>query len=107
MVDLDGSSEFSKVEFVQKRCGATNGDLTIYPNPISPNQGILNVEFYATKNKTQLLIVDILGRTVKRISFDTESENFNNVQIDVSNLASGTYSLQQLGNKKSSLFIIQ
>ncbi|MFK8010073.1 MAG: DUF4347 domain-containing protein [Saprospiraceae bacterium] len=107
MVDLDGSKEYSKVIFIDTNCGFENDNFEIYPNPISSSQGILNVEFYTEKTEVQLFIVDILGRTVKRMSLDVESNNTNYIQLDISNLPSGTYSLQQVGTKKSSLFIIQ
>ncbi|MFK7776201.1 MAG: SdrD B-like domain-containing protein [Saprospiraceae bacterium] len=107
IVDLDGSFEYSKVVFIGLDCEKVNGGINIYPNPISSNQRMLDVEFYAEKAETQLLIVDILGRTVKRISLEVESETTNEIQIDISNLPVGTYSLQQVGAKKSNLFIIQ
>ena len=107
MVDLNGLIEFSKVVFVSLDCTKLNHQTNIYPNPISSNLGILNVEFYSEKSETQLLIIDISGRIVKRISLEVESGMTNKIQIDISNLPVGTYSLQQVGTKRSNLFIIQ
>lgn len=107
MVDLDGAIEYSKIISIDTNCGFENEGLNFYPNPISSNQGFLNVEFVTEKMETQLLIVDVLGRTVKRISFEAIQGMTNYIQIDISDLPAGTYSLQQVGTRKPKLFIIQ
>ncbi|MFK7776200.1 MAG: T9SS type A sorting domain-containing protein [Saprospiraceae bacterium] len=107
VVDIDNSFEYSKVIYSRLDCKKLNDQINIYPNPISPEQGILNVEFYAETTETQLSIIDLLGRTVTRLSLEVEPEVTNYIQIDISHLPAGTYSLQQIGAKKSNLFIIQ
>lgn len=107
MVDLDETVEYSKTISVETDCADNNGELVVYPNPILRDHGLLNVEFFTNKDETQLLIVDLLGRTVKRISFEVLPQMTNYIQIDISNLPTGTYSLQQVGTQKSNLFIIQ
>ncbi|MFK8005220.1 MAG: T9SS type A sorting domain-containing protein [Saprospiraceae bacterium] len=107
MVDLDNSFEYSKVISKSLDCKKLDNQINIYPNPISPEQGMLNVEFYCEKTETQLSIVDLLGRTVSRLSLEVEPEMTNYIQIDISHLPAGTYSLQQIGTKTSNLFIIQ
>ena len=107
MVDIDNSFEYSKVVSINLDCEKMNNQINVYPNPISPEQGMLNVEFFAEKTETQLSIVDLLGRTVTRLSLEVEPEMTNFIQIDISHLPAGTYSLQQLGTKTSNLFIIQ
>ena len=106
MIDLDGSFEYSNIESASVNCGKVH-DFNIYPNPATTTQGILNVEFFASKKTTQLEITDLLGRTVKRLTLDTEGGTLNNIQIDISDLPVGTYSLQQLGSATSKLFVIQ
>ncbi len=107
MVDLDNSFEYSRVVSISLDCKKMDNQVNIYPNPISPEEGILNVEFYSEKTETQLSIVDFLGRTVTRLSLEVESGMTNFIQIDISHHPAGTYSLQQLGAKTSNLFIIQ
>ncbi len=107
MVDLDGTVEYSKTIYIKTDCEDNNRELVIYPNPILSGQGLLNIEIFTEKTEIQLLIVDVLGRTVKRISFEVGSKMTNNIQLDISNLPAGTYSLQQVGTKKAKLFIIQ
>lgn len=107
MVDLDGSTNYSTILFLKLDCKQLENQLNIFPNPISPHGESLTVELFTEKTETQILVVDVFGRTVKRISLEVIPGMINDIQIDISNLASGTYSLQHVGSNKSKLFIIQ
>lgn len=60
-----------------------NSSLIIYPNPAN---NILNIQF-KDKLKYNIHILDIFGRVVKSL----ENQSVSNINIDISNLANGTY----------------
>jgi len=74
---------------------------------LSPESGILNVKFYSERAEVQLQITDMLGRIVKRLTIDVEADFINTVQIDISDLPVGNYSLMVLGDRASKIFTIQ
>jgi len=106
MVDLDGTFEYSNIAQANTECEDTH-EVIIYPNPISPTNGILSVKFYSERPEAQLQITDMLGRVVKRLTLDVEAEFTNTIQMDISDLPSGNYTMQLLGDKTSKMFIIQ
>ena len=106
MVDLDGSYKYSNIVSKSTGCEDTH-EVIIYPNPVSPYNGILNVKFYSERPEAQLQITDMLGRVVKRLTLDVESEFINTVQLDISDLPVGNYNIMILGDKKSKMFTIQ
>ena len=73
---------------------------------VGKDNGILNIKFFSEREETQINIVDMLGRTVKSISLDVERE-WNTITLDISDLPSGTYNVQIVGDKKSKMLIIQ
>ncbi len=81
-------------------------DLMLYPNPLSIYQGVLNVKLYSEREEIDLIIVDVLGRMVKRTNLSTEQE-WNTIRLDVTDLPIGTYFVKQLGNRGAARFIIQ
>lgn len=58
----------------------------MYPNPTS---NILNIEFADWMNNSTISVIDISGR----IALQTELSNNQNIQLDVSHLNSGMYSV--------------
>jgi len=106
MVDLDGTFKYSSIRAVETDCESTN-ELNIYPNPASANNGVLNVKFYSKRSEAQLQITDMLGRVVKQLTLDVESDYINTVQLDISDLPSGNYTMTILGDRTSKMFIIQ
>ncbi len=105
MVDLDGTFEFSKVVYIKMDCVKTQDDVLVFPNPIEPTQQ-LNIEFLSNKNAEQIILIDMLGRVVKRITLET-TEGKNRLSLDISDLAIGTYQLQIVGSKTSKMILIQ
>jgi thiol-disulfide isomerase/thioredoxin len=66
--------------------------VTLYPNPVSDN---LTVEFNSDLASTiRVTAVDIMGRTVKNFGAENLVRGDNQLQLNVSNLVSGTYFLR-------------
>jgi len=105
MIDLDGSFEYSKVIFVKTDCENDNA-INIYPNPMIGEINQLNIDFQPKNAVTQMTIIDMTGRIVRRTTIDTSIGENTNVQINVSHLPSGTYNLMISGERKSNIFVI-
>lgn len=71
--------------------------MTVYPNPIS--EGQLNIRFdEPVKGATELRVLDKLGRVVvsRKVEFDAN----RSAQLEVSQLAAGSYSLQVINESE-------
>lgn len=67
-----------------------SGSLTAYPNPTS---GLLNIEFNAgEKGNVTISVNDLLGRTILNSS-QYVSAGSNNLQLDLTNVAKGAYTI--------------
>lgn len=66
----------------------TNFQLSVFPNPASSNITIKTSESYLIQN---IELIDVTGRVVS--SFEN-NQITNSIKLDVSNVASGTYSLK-------------
>jgi hypothetical protein len=100
---LDGIVFWAKLhlELPEKRPGtAEETELRLFPNPTS---GTLNIDLGAAlfTNKS-LLIVDNLGRVVRRLEEPGERRSF---RFDLSGLPNGVYFLQIVGEEKSYRFV--
>jgi len=105
MVDLDGSFEFSKVVYVEINCEKLKNEVNVYPNPILPSQ-LINIEFLSEKSMEQIVLVDMLGRIVKRLTIETELGK-NKITIDLSDLSIGNYVIKIVGSKATKMIQIQ
>ncbi len=105
MVDLDGSEKYSEVVSANTDC-ENEYEMTIYPNPVSIYSGKVSLKFYAEREQTAIIVVDMTGRVVKHLSLPVNKE-WNTVRIDVSDLAVGSYFVKQLGTRSAKSFIIQ
>lgn len=90
-VDIDGSFYYSRIQvasFVSKEVDV----LKIYPNPV---MATLNIEFILGSNdqKQSIQIINGIGQVVLEKELNG-TEGFNTAQIDVHDLAKGTYMLQ-------------
>ncbi len=103
---LNGSVKYTKTVNAKKEC-KINNTLTVFPNPVSANSNILNLEFIPTKTQTQILINDMLGRTVQRLTYEVEVGIENNFQLDISNIPAGTYSMIVVGEQQAKIFVIK
>ncbi len=103
---LDGSSKYTKTVVAKKEC-KINNTLNVFPNPVSANANILNLEFIPTKPQAQILINDMLGRTIQRINYDVEAGIKNKFELDISNYPTGTYNMIVVGEQQAKIFVIK
>jgi hypothetical protein len=75
-----------------------NGPINIFPNPAT-NQ--TSLQFNLTeKTNTEIIVIDIQGRIVKKISL-SNAEGLQNISIDCNTLKNGTYYVNVIaGDKK-------
>lgn len=75
--------------------------LAVYPNPAN-NQ--LNFAFTSTGNETfEIVLVNMLGETVKRLDNISTSNGYNKLSLSVNDLSTGTYFYQLKSNNKTSV----
>ena len=70
--------------------------MTLYPNPA---RDLVNIDFsnLTIVHKAQLVVTDILGRTVKTVALDNLTDKY---VLDVSNVANGSYLCVLLSDNK-------
>ncbi len=93
MIDLDGTFDLSKVISVKTDCENMEA-FTLYPNPGTVGDGLLNLRFNSTSGKAHIQIADMYGRVVRRLVIETEVNQENTLQMDVADLIEGSYYLQ-------------
>ncbi len=105
MVDLDGTVNFSKVIYLEAGCKERSG-LLVYPNPLTIQDGVLNVKLYHTQaNTTVLTIVNVLGQVVKQTSMPV-ARGWNTFTVKVSDLPVGTYFIRDSDDQRASRFVL-
>ncbi|MFM2226653.1 MAG: hypothetical protein RJA07_2855 [Bacteroidota bacterium] len=72
----------------------TQGNYTIYPNPTTDKIYLKNSK--ATLKRETIMLTDMLGRTVKRVTVTDDYEQ----QIDIGNVADGMYIISVIKHKK-------
>jgi len=100
-VDLDGTIDYTPIKSV---IYDVDQSTLVYPNPMKVGQ-VLNLKFHSAVEGEQIIINNMLGHEVKRIS----SENilgWNIISIDVSDLPVGMYSLKIGKGTKVKMFNI-
>lgn len=114
IIDFDNSFKYSETVKVIKECDTfapTQVDdyasLTVFPNPASNNVSIINFGFTPTKPQAQVLINDMLGRTIQRLNFEVEAGIENKFELDISNYPAGTYNMMIVGEKQAKIFMIK
>ncbi len=105
MIDLDGSFEYSKVLHITTNCGQEH-DIAVYPNPIIKGSNSMYVKFFAERENAQLIVTNVTGQVIKRLSLQTGKE-WNTIQLDISDLPSGSYFIKVLGARDAKTFVIQ
>ena len=105
MVDLDGSVEYSNIVNAETGCDMGDEELVIYPNPVPKENGVINLRFFAEREEIQVQVIDMHGRIVKGLFLEVEKD-WNALSMDISDLASGTYSLKIVGSRFTKLFNI-
>jgi hypothetical protein len=86
-VDMDNRAKLSNVVVLKKKAAA---DIVVYPNPVTDNLTVKLAQ--ASKNKTELKLVDMTGRVVKNWAF-SNSTTVLSVDLKNSGIASGNYML--------------
>ena len=105
MVDLDESVEYSDIIYITSQC-ENPYEMNVYPNPVLRESTMINVEFYSEREEAYLLITDMYGRVVRKLKLEVESKFINTVQFDISDLPSGNYTIQVLGDNNIKMFTI-
>ena len=90
MIDLDGSFEYSSIIVVSLPCNQIEREIQLFPNPIGKDQNLLSLRFFSNKLEAKVIITDMLGKPIRIISTSSE-RGWNTMQLDISNLPSGTY----------------
>jgi len=88
MIDLDGSFEYSEVVIINGDCDEEQ-TMQLYPNPIQSNE-ILTIELQTQREEAQLMITDMSGNIVRRMTLSTE-RGWNKLRFNTSDLSVGTY----------------
>jgi len=91
MVMSDGSEVYSESAFVESECQLEDG-FALYPNPVSQSDPTLNVKFMAETEKVNLVVMDVLGRVIRRMTLNVDM-GMNSFSFDVADFAIGTYFL--------------
>lgn len=105
MVDLDGTFEYSDVINISHDCNEAYG-MTIFPNLVEKWNADINVKFYTEEDKATLYVVDGMGKMIREFNPEIAPMEWNLIDLDVSNLASGVYYIMIQGNRKAGKFII-
>jgi len=92
-VDTDGKYNYSKTVVIKYNAGS---QLYIYPNPSASNTIFIATNGEANRIK-QLKLLDASGKLLKTISVNNIHEK--NISIDISNLNTGIYFIQAIGNQ--------
>lgn len=103
---LDGAFKYTKTVVAKKEC-KINNTLSIFPNPVLANSSVLNLEFIPTKSQAQILINDMLGRTIQRMNYEVEAGIENKFELDISNFPAGTYNMIVVGERQAKIFVIK
>ncbi|MFK7775967.1 MAG: T9SS type A sorting domain-containing protein [Saprospiraceae bacterium] len=106
MINFDGSFKYSKNISAKKECKGNN-TLSVFPNPVSVNSNIINLEFTPTRSQSQVLINDMLGRTIQRLNLEVDSGISNKFELDISNYPAGTYNMIIVGERQAKIFVIK
>jgi len=100
-VDLDGTVDYTDIKSVIYNVDQST---LLYPNPMRIGQ-TLNLKFYSIEEGEEILITNMLGYEVKRISSESVI-GWNITSIDVSDLPIGIYSLNIGKGTKVKIFNI-
>jgi len=92
-LDYDGSVEFSDI--VTSNCDVVVEEIAIYPNPVND---ILHVDISSNGGVTNLEIFDLVGNRVFSSVYNCDY-GLNQVDIDLSYLSAGVYSISISGEK--------
>lgn len=100
-VDKDGHLIFSQIRSV--RLDGKGFGVQVYPNPVKTT-GMVNIELYENQ-KISLLLTDATGKEIMH-KIITGFSGLNNYNLDMTNLAAGTYRLKVVAGENSDIISI-
>lgn len=106
IIKLDGSFNYTKTVHTKKKC-KINNTLNVFPNPVAANSNIVNLEFIPTRPQADVLINDMLGRTIQRLNLDVNVGIANKFELDISSYPPGTYNMIIVGEQQAKIFVIK
>ncbi|MEM9848565.1 MAG: SdrD B-like domain-containing protein, partial [Bacteroidota bacterium] len=90
-VDFDGNFDYSDIRTAQIEAEAS-GEMSLYPNPVGMGEP-LNVRIFLQELSTELYVLDLQGRILKTVQYDVLDKGWNIIEVQVDELAAGTYFL--------------
>lgn len=107
-VDLDGTYSYSDEKFVTIDEGSQLSFEQIVPNPV---QDILTINFsLSSESDVRITLIDVSGKEVSVIKEGRFSSNLHSIRFDVSNIATGTYTVlinTNYGSKTQTINIVK
>ena len=103
-MDLDGTTTHFPIIVVSTDC-RTKNEIFLYPNPVDIFEGILNMTFYAELATSEIEVIDLVGKVVRRVVIDTDP-GMNTIRLDTKGLPVGTYFVKEKESKHSKRFVI-
>lgn len=95
-VDIDGNSLFHN-QIVDLIWGSNGSSVSIYPNPTT---NYINVDLYNEAAANIVVkVLDMSGRVVKVVNAKSD-KGMNKILVDISEVASGLYTIKVLSNDK-------
>ena len=103
IVDIDGHQSESDKKSVQVNCQTNTDKVSVYPNPTT---GQLNIRINSEQNDIFVINVrDAVGRLVMQTTVEVHNVTKNTL-LNLSELSSGTYSVEVKGSYDSQTFKI-
>ncbi len=88
-VDVDGSSDFSKILSITSNCKNSDYEFSVYPSPVQ-DELTLSFGIYLGK-QMKIQLTDIIGRVVYEKNIQLNDDEIMEHIIDTAQLAAGTY----------------
>jgi len=95
-VDLDESYEYSPVVFAAAPCANKRYAMSLYPNPNSGDQLMIELNNPSEQTTVTLQLMDMTGHVIRIQEVDL-ARGLNQIPIETANLASGVYFVQTIG----------
>ena len=103
-IDHNGNTKFFPVILVEAQC-RNEIEVIAYPNPIGKDSGPLTLKYFSENRDIEIEIIDLFGNVIKRVELKRH-RGFNTSEVEVSELASGTYFIREKEGKMVRRFVI-
>ncbi len=105
IVALNGTYEYSQVLFFDYDCEESNS-IIVRPIPVKGSE-VLTVDYYlGEQDFNEFKVFNTLGVLVKRIPLESLDNGWNSTKIQVSDLPSGSYYIQGIGQEVGRFIVI-